>query len=127
MWLDKAHDFRIIESIFGREPSLENVCLHSVLMNDDGASIAFRFDLNDFPDNPPKKWIQAGFNTAQITLSVWGLNRILISEWGVNNIGDINITYREKGVQLFFKSEDTIFCEGAFLRVENVSGYLNQA
>ncbi|UKA05131.1 immunity 50 family protein [Photobacterium damselae subsp. damselae] len=54
-WTKYLLDSNKIKAIFGDKiPSIEAIDLHEVLLNRDGPKVTFRFDLSDYPDNPPK-------------------------------------------------------------------------
>ena len=67
-WADLLDDPRTIRAIFGDAPSLDQVELHSVVL--DGPAVKLHIELaeSEFPVEPPKKWHEAGFNRAYFFL-----------------------------------------------------------
>ena len=78
-WTDLLNDPRAVRAIFGDHvPSLSGVELFEVVVNHDNLHAVLRFDLQDYPADPPPKWSAQGFNRVQVELKAWGLQEVLV-------------------------------------------------
>jgi Immunity protein 50 len=76
-WTQLLVDPRAVRAIFGETcPSLDGVELHEVVLDRDGPTVSLRFDLRDFPTDPPTKWREAGFNRVQVSLQAIGVREL---------------------------------------------------
>ncbi len=77
-WAELLDDPRTIRAIFGAALSLDQVELHSILLNRRGPSATLDIELAEaeFPADPPEKWREAGFNRANFAPTVLGRPRI---------------------------------------------------
>lgn len=123
-WTNHLGNKLPVESIYSKAPSLVEVRLHEVRLHQDGPRISLRIDLNEFPDNPPQKWIVGKFNRAQLTLVLIDINDFRMTGWCLNNIGDLTLNDCDAGTNLKFTGKALrIDCTAKFLEVEKISGY----
>lgn len=100
-----------IRSIFPiTDGLLDSVELHDIKLDRSGPTIVLRFNLEAYPENPPKKWEMQGFNCVQLELRLIDVTAVSINGWSnVSNIrlemesmnGEINV----RGANEFFKFE----------------------
>lgn len=64
--------------VFTTPIPIGEITLFSVDINNDHSHIHIAFDIPEIPDNPPIKWVTAGFNTCRLGLSCGGLSDVLI-------------------------------------------------
>jgi Immunity protein 50 len=123
-WIKYVGNKQSVESIFSKAPSLAEVRLHEIRLHQDGPRISLRLDLNEFPDNPPPKWVVGKFNRAQLTLVLIDINDFQMNGWNRNNIGELILEGRDEGIKLKFVGQFLrIDCFAQFLEVEKISGY----
>ena len=123
-WIHCLGNAKPIESVYSVPPSLSNVRLHEIRFHQDGPRISLRFDLNEFPDQPPKKWVGGQFNRAQLTLVLIDIIDANISGWKLNNVGSIDLSKNEEEVRLTFEGEkQSVDLKARFVEVEKLSGY----
>lgn len=123
-WTELLGNKRSIESAYPVAPSLHNVRLHEVRLHEDGPRVSLRFDLDSFPDSPPRKWVDNGCNRVQLTLMLIELCDLQIRGWGLNNIGDLELEKHDNGIRLEFAGGQTrIVCLARFMEVEKLSAY----
>jgi hypothetical protein len=68
-WTDLLVDPRTIRAIFGPTgPSLEGIELHAIELHRDGPTVTLRFDVAEFPADPPKKWLERECNRVWLKL-----------------------------------------------------------
>ena len=125
-WIDHLNNKLPIKSIYSLAPSLVNVRLHEVRLHQDGPRVSLRLDLNEFPDNPPRKWVAGKFNRAQLTLVLIGIDDFQMTGWNLNNIGELMIDGCSVGIHLKFSGPCLgINCTAQFVEVEKISGYFD--
>jgi hypothetical protein len=92
-WLDSLLDARPVRAVFGSAvPSLSPVVLHEVRLHRDGPRVLLRFDLPDFPAEPPRKWLAQQANVVQLELSLIGIVTFLLSGWSTDTAVDLSIS-----------------------------------
>ena len=126
-WISLLDDAQFLLSLYPDSvPSLEGVVLHEVTMLREGPVVSLRFDLPDFPANPPAKWSTQRFNVAQITVMGIGVRRFVQSGW--NSDTSVSITFAAGDGGVTVRALGTgVELEAAFdhVRVDGVSAYLN--
>ena len=91
-WAELLDHPRTIRAIFGVAPSLDQVELHSILLDRDGPSATLDIELAEaeFPGDPPEKWREAGFNRA-VGLKYGGIRELDIRGLETGPIFDLKI------------------------------------
>lgn len=128
-WPNLLTDSKSIDRIYGNEtPSLTSVDLHELIFHRDGPRISLRFDLPDYPTNPPKKWLSNGFNTTQLCLELLDVHFSELSGWTKTSyISDIDLSKEENHVKIEIKSDSfTMSAKAKFAYISNISGYLKE-
>lgn len=70
-WFDYCHGARQLSAIFGENvPELNNVTVRSYAFRGDRSEILIGVDLAEFPEQPPKKWVQQEFDTVRLELAI---------------------------------------------------------
>jgi Immunity protein 50 len=101
-WLDSVSDPRPVRAIYGDHvPSLERTSLHEVSLHRDGPRAVIRFDLADFPDHPPKKWLERGYDVVQVQIMLVGIWRFSLEGWTTEPVVNIEIAKENGGIKLF--------------------------
>lgn len=80
-----------MRKLFPKAPSLHCARVFEVVLHQDGPRALIRFDLNEFPEQPPTKWMQSHANKVQVRLMCIGIRELEIRGWSANNIADIEI------------------------------------
>lgn len=97
-WLDNLVDARAVRAIFGATvPSLTGVVLHEVCLHRDGPRAVLRFDLPEFPEKPPRKWLEQGLDQVQIQLMLVGVRDFSMQGWSNSPVIDLSIV-RNDGI-----------------------------
>lgn len=123
-WTQILTDATYVQRIYSHPPDLSKVSIHEAVLNRDGSILKLRFDVVDFPDNPPEKWALNQFNRAQFTLHVVELSSVQIFGWSHEIIGELLVSKVDDGVQILFSNgREKIECLGAFLVLDAISGY----
>ena len=91
-WVELLTNPVVIRSIYGEViPSLSGVDIHEFRLHREGASAMIRFNLSEFPEDPPKKWVSSGLDTVQIELSIDEIDFLSIREWRHTMIADLSV------------------------------------
>ncbi|WP_060508350.1 Imm50 family immunity protein [Pseudomonas sp. NBRC 111124] len=125
-WFDLLVNAQAIKSIYKDEaPSLRGVDVHSLLLHRDGPKLSIKFNLNDYPSKPPKKWDVQGFNTVQVVLSLLDLRSVSISGWiDTVYVTDLDIGFKDDLVTLSIDSDRLkLTAEASFFDLESISAY----
>jgi Immunity protein 50 len=126
-WTDLLEDPRGIRAIFGDTcPSLDRVELHDIVLGRDGPTVTLRFDLPEFPLDPPTKWRHAGFNRVQVRLLAIGVRELNVSGLATEMVLNLEIV-RDAGLARVHGATNRIVIDLAaeFLAVPDVSAYLD--
>ncbi|MCC6573536.1 MAG: hypothetical protein IT462_07075 [Planctomycetes bacterium] len=112
------------EIVPGDPPSLDGVRLFEIQLQQDGPTVLFRFDLKEYPTDPPKKWKDSQSKRVQLRLIGIGVQKLLLDGWLANNVGNLKLQRKGSGIVVDFK------CAGAHfnavfdhLRLEAASAY----
>ncbi|MGW2486751.1 Imm50 family immunity protein [Streptomyces sp. NPDC001606] len=66
----------------GDPPDLIDVHLHEIVLHEAGPTLKLRLDLPRYPEQPPRKWVEQGFNTLQVEISFGGIREIALEGFG---------------------------------------------
>ena len=114
-------------SLYGEVPLLNGISLHELRIHRDGPTLRIRFDMPSFPTTPPKKW-SPSFNTAQVTLALFGFSELMITGFGTTEIGNLILNQDGDRVAFHFASNScTVSGTALIANVEGISGYLKEA
>lgn len=101
MWLDLIDDDRGVRAIYGdKPPALGRVVLHEVTLHRDGPRAVLRFDLPEYPTEPPRKWLDLRFNVVQIQLMLIGVHDISMSGWRNSPGVELSIERDGQGIRV---------------------------
>lgn len=128
MWTERLIDSRSITSIFGAHaPSLARVTLHELALHRDGPRAIVRFDLPEYPDQPPKKWAAQRFNVVQLQLALDSLEHVEVSGWPRNTPADLDLSQPDELVHLHASGPHvsmTIRCH--YASIATISAYRSE-
>ena len=68
MWHESLDKNVFISNLYNEIPELKNVRIAQIKIVDEGDRVTLVFDMPYFADKPPKKWIDAGYNTTIVYL-----------------------------------------------------------
>jgi hypothetical protein len=125
-WTNFLANPKSLTSIFSTPPSLENIRLLRLHLDENGPTLRLEVDINDYPDTPPPKWKEQGFNQVQLQLSFFPIESINITGWCTDNVGLIEFKSTETGIAVIADMATLSLrfeCESCFC--DKVSGYLN--
>lgn len=126
LWTNHLVSTQYIDSIYhSNKPSLNKVDIHEINFHRDGPKISIRINLNDYPENPPKKWVTQKFNTVQLTLSLIGIEDVKLSGWiDTNYIADIKIEKIDGKIHMNLNSDNLkLIARASFIDIESILAY----
>jgi len=127
-WLELVTNPDPIFAIFGSEiPTLDNIDLHEIILHREGPKAILRFDLKDYPKQPPKKWLAGQFNKVQLKLQAFGLQDLKL--YGFQNRCIVDLTvFEDKGtIHLGYESaESSLTLEAVALIIDGITAYADK-
>jgi hypothetical protein len=128
VWTENLVEATALEAIYGRDtPSLEGINLHGIDIQRDGPRVTLRFDLREFPKQPPKKWEISRFNRVQLRLLAVGVSELQINGLQSSCILDLNITEEKGAIRLSADSDAMkIDIVTEHLIIDSVSAYRDE-
>ena len=128
-WTDLLDDPRAIRAIFrDTAPSLDQIELHEVVLDRDGPTAILRFDLAEFPIDPPKKWLEQGCNTVQVRLQAIGVRTVEVQGLVTSPVLDLEIRREGKDLHVGGGTAGMSFeitSEWLAITSDSVSAYTN--
>ncbi len=126
-WIENIVDSSAIRAIFGNTaPSLAGVQLVELAVNDRGPTLRLRFNLPDFPGNPPKKWAQQQANTVQITMSAFEVRSLSIQGASTEMIASIRLSREGESVRISVVGDHiSIDCLAGWIYIDKISAYMD--
>ena len=123
-WTQLLTDAIYVQRIYSHPPDLSKVSIYEVVLDREASKLGLRFDIGDYPDRPPEKWIASQFNCAHFTIHVVGISMLRISGWSHEMVGSLEIEKVDSGVRVVFSNgQVSIECEGAFLSLAKIAGF----
>ncbi|MFY0575471.1 Imm50 family immunity protein [Cystobacter fuscus] len=127
-WIDSIGGAEFLRKLFSQPPSLHGVRVIDFGLQQDGPRVLISFDLNEYPDEPPAKWVQAQANRVQIRLMGIGVRELELRGWSANNIADIKVTAAAPDAVALICHGDGFFLKAIFdhLAIDRVSAYRDE-
>jgi hypothetical protein len=104
-WYELAENPKAITSLFSRPESFDIVSLFAVELDREGPTVRARFNLEQFPDRPPKKWGGHDYNRAQVRLDFFGIESLVVSGWSTTNVCHFDVNPAGRRLAISFVSE----------------------
>ena len=92
----------------------------------DGSAVTLRLDLPNFPEHPPKKWVEQEANTVQIKLMLIDIQSLSLSGWGTETAVEFSLERKGELIQAAAMRKNERFevlARGAF--IQKISAYLS--
>ncbi|MFH8785176.1 Imm50 family immunity protein [Streptomyces roseoverticillatus] len=126
MWAELLTNPAGITSIYGGSlPPLQGVHIHEVSLNREGPTLKVRFDLSEYPERAPRKWVSQGFNTVQIELCLSGVRDVALTGFGTDPIADIILTRTNSIEMELVSAQARIKATADSVFISNISAYLD--
>ena len=125
MWMNLLESSQALKSIFNDEPVLKDVILHEVSFRDNGASLFLKIDLNEYPKKQPKKWEISKFNTVQLTLEFWEIDKLIMENWETTNLVNIQLLLVDEKINLSINGSISLKCNADIFSIGKISAYQN--
>ncbi len=124
-WVDLLDRAEFLRILFAEAPSLHLVRVFEIDLHQDGPRVHVTFELNEFPEKPPPKWLKWGANQVQVRLMGVGVRDLELRGWTANNIATIEIVSGTPDGVLFTATGVGFQFRGVFdqIFVDNVTAY----
>ncbi|WP_431783839.1 Imm50 family immunity protein [Streptomyces chumphonensis] len=111
-WIAALSNPKPIQAIYGDVlPVLDEVRVEEICLSVNGPLFRLRFDLVEFPVNPPAKWRLDGLDVVQVEIAFGGVRAISIVEFTADSVCDLKI--RKDGLVSFSGESDSVKFQGA--------------
>ncbi|MEU0029962.1 Imm50 family immunity protein [Streptomyces sp. NPDC006335] len=110
-WIAALSNPQPILAVYGEAvPTLDDVRIEELCLSVNGPVLRLRFDLAEFPVNPPVKWRRDGLDVVQVEISFGGVRAISVDQFSTDSICDLKI--RKDGLIAFSSESDSVHFEG---------------
>lgn len=128
MWSEHVVNPQTIKSIYPTQgPSLAQIQLQDLTIICGGdLQCRIRFDLHEFPDPAPAKWVQRQCNTVQLTLTLLQATVDLCVIPSGKGIGDLSIECKDERLHVVFRTqpEGVVFrAVASWIHVDSISAF----
>lgn len=97
MWYEYVDKNRFLLNLYNSIPILANVGIHELKLSEEGDRLTLKFDMPQYADNPPKKWIEANYNRTIVELDFFCIKEICLNTVNRDYKGDIEISKQNDG------------------------------
>ncbi|MFJ2427408.1 Imm50 family immunity protein [Pseudomonas sp. P1.31] len=94
--------------IFTTPISIGEVTLFSLNIDNNRSAVILEFDIMEYPESPPTKWIQSGFNTCRIGLNCSNIDEFLIKNIPIKQSLTITISNEFGSYRIRAISDDSL-------------------
>lgn len=94
--------------VFTTDILIGKISLFSVNIDNNRPVIILEFDIPNYPDSPPTKWKQSGFNTCRIGINCSNIEGLLIKNIPTSKILSIEITKNGEKYKIRASNEDSL-------------------
>ncbi len=89
MWLKYLHSKEALELFYQDQVYANTIELRRISFEDRETKL--EFDLQEWPNYAPRKWIDKKFNTVQVTIILTSCLEIHLKDWAMDNIGEFRV------------------------------------
>ncbi|HZO70598.1 MAG TPA: Imm50 family immunity protein [Ktedonobacteraceae bacterium] len=127
LWYQLAENPHVITELYQTVPPLEAIDVMGIVFYED-AKMIVDANLPRFPDRPPSRWVEVGYNTIHILLEFDGIEAVQITQWSIENLVDLHIEAMAEG-QIFVRATSPqchFQAQARFFRIADVRAYLRE-
>jgi len=124
-WIELVENPQSISSLFRITPSLVNVRVKGIVLDEGGPTVSLSIVLNEFPTDPPPRWKRDLANAVVLDVELLGVQSVTISGWTILNVASFRLE-REQSGTIVVQAMGTDFnlrCSCGWIRVNRVSPY----
>ncbi|MBD5798655.1 hypothetical protein BHU24_23950 [Bacillus pseudomycoides] len=126
MWYSNLEGNRFISNLYNEAPSLLDVRIVAVKIEDEGKKISINFNMPKFADNPPKKWKDLNYNTVFVQLDFFDVQELTLKSSNDKYRGDINIELDKDGnFNINISGSVCMNIKADYGIIQSVSGYID--
>ena len=125
MWVDKLENPEAITSIYSHAPTLKNVRVTYISMDENGPTVTLHFNPQKAPDKQSPRWKRAGVNAVTIMLQLMAVEQLTVENWPSETSVDIELS-RDNGNKLHLSIADETMklnCSCLFIRISGIAGF----
>jgi len=89
MWLQYLQPKEALDHIYKDQNFGNTIELKRISFEDLDTKI--EFDLCEWPENAPQKWLKQKFNTVQVTIVLGACSEVHLKDWALANIGEFRV------------------------------------
>lgn len=126
MWYSNLEGNRFISNLYNEAPSLLDVRIVAVKIEDEGKKISINFNIPKFADKPPKKWKDLNYNTVFVQLDFFDIQELTLKSSNDKYRGDINIELDKDGkFNINISGSVCMNLKADYGIIQSVSGYID--
>ncbi|MFJ3822034.1 Imm50 family immunity protein [Streptomyces nodosus] len=110
-WIAALSNPKPVLAVYGDAvPVLDEVRIEELCLSVNGPTLRLRFDLAEFPINPPAKWRRDSLDVVQVEIAFGGVRAISIDEFSADSVCGLKI--RKDGLVNFSGESDSVKLQG---------------
>ncbi|MGD9482216.1 Imm50 family immunity protein [Streptomyces sp. TRM70308] len=110
-WIASLSNPQPVLAVYGDTvPTLDEVRIEELCLSVNGPTLRLRFDLAEFPTNPPAKWRRDRLDVVQVEIAFGGVRAISVDEFSVDSVCDLKI--QKDGLVSFSSESDSVKFQG---------------
>ncbi|SFC82725.1 Immunity protein 50 [Bacillus sp. 491mf] len=126
MWYSDLEGNRFISTLYKEAPSLLDVRIVAVKIEDEGKKVSINFNMPKFADNPPEKWEQLNYNTVFVQLDFFDIQELTLKSSNDKYRGDIHIELDKDGkFNINISGSVSMNLKADYGIIQSVSGYID--
>ncbi|ENQ3105773.1 hypothetical protein ACEOWJ_001760 [Bacillus cereus] len=126
MWHSDLEGNRFILNLYKEAPSLLDVRIVAVKIEDEGKKVSINFNMPKFADNPPKKWEQLNYNTVFVQLDFFDIQELTLKSSNDKYRGDIHIELdKDEKFNINISGSVCMNFKADYGIIQSVSGYID--
>lgn len=128
MWHEILDKNNYIKSLYTQVPSLINVRINAIKVEDEGQRISLEFIMPTFAHTPPKKWINLQYNAVYIKLDFFQMEYLTFKLTKDKMQGNISIEKsKENKLKISIVGNVNLELIARYGMIQSVDGYIEGA
>lgn len=127
MWYEFIDRNRFLLNLYNSVPLLLNVDIQQLHILDNGDRVTLKFNMPYYADNPPKKWIDANYNTTVVQLDFFCTKEINFKSINGKYSGNIEICKDHDGfIHLDIQGGVEVHLIAEASLIQSIDGYYHE-
>jgi hypothetical protein len=126
-WVASLIDSEPLRHVFGDQKFGEaEVDLHELDVDVEGGLTLLRFNLAEFPDVPPARWLENGFNCVQLVIEISGISDLQVHGAATEMKVALSVVDVPRGLRFIARGEHlNLMAIAVSLRLVGLNAYRN--